>query len=150
MLSTVLPVLHSLGVRVTDERPYEIHREDATIYLYDFGLQLPPDAGSWPRSAPHMENAFSAVWRAEAEVDGFNALVLTAGLTWRQVVVLRAYAKYLRQAGTLYSQEYMEQTFLRHPGIAALLVALFDTRFDPRLALSEAKRDEQAGSSPSG
>ena len=78
-----------------------------------------------------MENAFSAAWRGEAEVDGFNALVLTAGLTWRQVVVLRAYAKYLRQAGTLFSQEYMEATLLAYPGVAALLVALFETRFDP-------------------
>jgi len=144
MLSTVLPVLHSLGVRVTDERPYEVHRTDATIYLYDFGLQLPPDARELADVRPHMENAFSAVWRGEAEIDGFNALVLTAGLTWRQVVVLRAYAKYLRQAGTVYSQENMERTFLQYPGIAALLVALFETRFDPRLQLSDGKRAAQA------
>jgi glutamate dehydrogenase len=144
MLSTVLPVLHSLGVRVTDERPYEVHRADATIYLYDFGLQLPPDARELADVRPHMENAFSAVWRGEAEIDGFNALVLTAGLTWRQVVVLRAYAKYLRQAGTVYSQENMERTFLQYPGIAALLVALFETRFDPRLQLSDVKRAAQA------
>ena len=39
-----------------------------------------------------------------------------AGLTWRQVVVLRAYAKYLRQAGTVFSQEYMESTLHRLPG----------------------------------
>ena len=47
--------------------------------------------------------------------DGFNELVLRAGLTWRQVVVLRAYAKYLRQAGTTFSQEYMESTFIAYP-----------------------------------
>ncbi|MDT4986657.1 MAG: glutamate dehydrogenase, partial [Micromonosporaceae bacterium] len=144
MLSTVLPVLHSLGVRVTDERPYEVHRNDATIYLYDFGLQLPPDARELADVRPHMENAFSAVWRGEAEIDGFNALVLTGGLTWRQVVVLRAYTKYLRQAGFVYSQEHIEQTFLHYPGIAALLVALFETKFDPRLRLSEADRSAQA------
>ncbi len=62
-----------------------------------------------------MENAFAAAWRGEAEVDGFNELVLHAGLTWRQVVVLRAYAKYLRQAGTVFSQEYMESTFVAYP-----------------------------------
>ena len=66
-----------------------------------------------------MENAFAAAWRGEAEVDGFNELVLRAGLTWRQVVVLRAYAKYLRQAGTVFSQEYMESTFVAYPEIAA-------------------------------
>ncbi|HEV7898336.1 MAG TPA: NAD-glutamate dehydrogenase, partial [Planosporangium sp.] len=144
MLSAVLPVLHSLGVRVTDERPYEVRRDDAIIYLYDFGLSLPADARELSDVRPHMENAFSAVWRGEAEVDGFNALVLTAGLTWRQVVVLRAYAKYLRQAGAVYSQELMEQTFLQYPGVAALLVALFETRFDPRLRLPESERTAQA------
>jgi glutamate dehydrogenase len=143
MLSTVLPVLHSLGVRVTDERPYEVHRADGVIYLYDFGLQLPADSRELVDVRPHMENAFSAVWRGEAEIDGFNVLVLTAGLTWRQVVVLRAYAKYLRQAGTVYSQDYMEQTFLAYPGIAALLVALFETRFNPRLQLDDDRRHAQ-------
>ena len=92
-------------------------RADGTIYLYDFGLQLPAGrARRWPRCAPHVENAFAAAWRGEAEVDGFNELVLRAGLTWRQVVVLRAYAKYLRQAGTVFSQEYMESTFIAVPG----------------------------------
>src|SRR5207237_296194 len=79
---------------------------------------------------PHVENAFAAAWRGEAEVDGFNELVLRAGPTWRQVVVLRAYAKYLRQAGTVFSQEYMEQTFIGYPRIAGLLVELFEARFE--------------------
>ena len=105
ILSAVLPVLHSLGVRVTDERPYEMHRADGTIYLYDFGLQLPADSRAIAEVRPHLENAFSATWRGEAEVDGFNTLVIKAGLTWREVVVLRAYAKYLRQAGTVFSQD---------------------------------------------
>jgi glutamate dehydrogenase len=144
LLSAVLPVLHSLGVQVTDERPYEIRRADATIYLYDFGLSLPDGTLITSEVRPHVENAFSAAWRGEAEVDGFNELVVRAGLTWRQVVVLRAYAKYLRQAGTIYSQDYMEQTFRAYPGIAALLVALFETRFDPRLPLSDADRARQS------
>ncbi|MEU7866014.1 NAD-glutamate dehydrogenase [Dactylosporangium sp. NPDC049140] len=144
ILSAVLPVLHSLGVRVTDERPYEVVRADGTIYLYDFGLQLPPDSRNIADVRPHLENAFSATWRGEAEVDSFNSLVLKAGLTWREVVVLRAYAKYLRQAGTVFSQDYMETTLLAYPAIASKLVALFGARFDPRLQLSEATRTVQS------
>jgi glutamate dehydrogenase len=144
LLSAVLPVLHSLGVRVIDEHPYEVQREDGTIYLYDFGLQLPPDARDLTEVRPHVENAFSAAWRGEAEVDDFNQLVLRGGLTWRQGVVLRAYAKYLRQAGTVFSQSYMETTFNAYPGIAALLVALFETRFSPHLGLSESDRTLQS------
>jgi glutamate dehydrogenase len=132
VLSAVLPVLHSLGVRVIDEHPYEITRGGRAIYLYDFGLQLPQGVQDTAEIRGQVENAFSATWRGEAEVDDFNELVLRAGLTWRQVVVLRAYAKYLRQAGTVFSQEYLQSTFCTYPSIAALLVELFDTRFDPQ------------------
>jgi glutamate dehydrogenase len=144
MLSTVLPVLHSLGVRVSDERPYEIVRSDAAIYLYDFGLVLPAQARELPDIRGHMENAFSSTWRGEAEIDGFNELVVRAGLTWRQVVILRAYGKYLRQAGAVYSQESMENTLISNPGIASLLVALFETRFSPALGLSDEDRSLQS------
>ncbi|MFJ8684917.1 NAD-glutamate dehydrogenase [Micromonospora wenchangensis] len=131
MLSAVLPVLHSLGVRVVDEHPYEVDRIDGRVFLYDFGLRLPEGHQELAEVRPHVENAFAAAWRGEAEVDGFNELVLRGGLTWRQVVVLRAYAKYLRQTGAVFSQEYMEQTFIAYPRIAALLVELFEARFAP-------------------
>jgi glutamate dehydrogenase len=143
VLSAVLPVLHSLGVQVIDERPYEIGRADATIYLYDFGLELPTGAREPSEVRSHVENAFSTAWRGEAEVDDFNTLVLRAGLTWRQVVILRAYAKYLRQAGTVFSQEYLQSTVCAYPPVAALLIDIFDTRFDPGLPLSDLDRAQQ-------
>ncbi|MGS2619042.1 NAD-glutamate dehydrogenase [Micromonospora sp. LZ34] len=144
MLSAVLPVLHSLGVRVVDEHPYEVERIDGRIWLYDFGLQLPEGHQELSEVRPHVENAFAAAWRGEAEVDGFNELVLRAGLTWRQVVVLRAYAKYLRQAGTVFSQDYMEQTFIAYPRIAQLLVELFELRFAPGTT-ETAQRQQRSG-----
>ncbi|MGB2569869.1 NAD-glutamate dehydrogenase [Micromonospora citrea] len=140
MLSAVLPVLHSLGVRVVDEHPYEVDRIDGRVFLYDFGLRLPEGHQELAEVRPHVENAFAAAWRGEAEVDGFNELVLRGGLTWRQVVVLRAYAKYLRQAGTVYSQEYMEHTFIAYPRIASLLVELFESRFAPGGLTAQARR----------
>ncbi|MEV0900947.1 NAD-glutamate dehydrogenase [Actinoplanes sp. NPDC049802] len=145
MLSAVLPVLHSLGVRVTDERPYEIRRPDGVIYLYDFGLLPPAAHRELAEVRPQVENAFAAAWRGETEVDGFNELVLRAGLTWRQVVVLRAYAKYLRQAGHVFTQQYVESTFIAYPEIAGLLVRLFETRFSPALPIGEAERNRRAG-----
>ncbi|SCL39239.1 glutamate dehydrogenase [Micromonospora rhizosphaerae] len=144
MLSAVLPVLHSLGVRVVDEHPYEVDRIDGRVFLYDFGLRLPEAHQELADVRPHVENAFAAAWRGEAEVDGFNELVLRAGLTWRQVVVLRAYAKYLRQAGTVFSQDYMEQTFIAYPKIAALLVELFEARFAPG-TISMDERRQRSG-----
>jgi glutamate dehydrogenase len=140
MLSAVLPVLHSLGVQVVDERPYEIRRADGTIYLYDFGLEPPAAHRELAEVRPQVENAFAAAWRGEAEVDGFNELVLRAGLTWRQVVVLRAYAKYQRQAGGVFSQRYVESTFIAYPEIARLLVQLFEARLSPGLVIGEQDR----------
>ena len=75
--------------------------------------------------------AFAAVWRGEAENDGFNRLVLGAGLTAREVAILRGYSKYLRQVGSAFSQAYMERTLAGNPHIARLLVELFHARFDP-------------------
>ncbi|WP_431924087.1 NAD-glutamate dehydrogenase [Micromonospora wenchangensis] len=144
MLSAVLPVLHSLGVRVVDEHPYEVDRIDGRVFLYDFGLRLPEGHQELAEVRPHVENAFAAAWRGEAEVDGFNELVLRGGLTWRQVVVLRAYAKYLRQTGAVFSQEYMEQTFIGYPRIAALLVELFEVRFAPDGHDAEQRRERSA------
>ena len=45
--------------------------------------------------------------------------------------MLRAVARYLRQAGIPFSDRYMEATLLAHPGVAASLVELFRARFDP-------------------
>ena len=120
MLSAVLPVLHSLGVRVVDEHPYEVDRIDGRVYLYDFGL-TPARAGtaSWPRYARTWRTRSPPPGGARPRWTGSTSWCCAAGLTWRQVVVLRAYAKYLRQAGTVFSQDYMEQTFIAYPKIAA-------------------------------
>ncbi len=137
-LSAVLPVLHAMGVEVVDERPYEVHRPDGLrCWIYDFGLRLGPDllarlAEEDPRLLrTRFQDAFAAAWSGAAEVDRFNALVLRAGLDWRQAAVLRAYAKYLRQVGSRYGQDYVEDVMLAHVDVVKALLALFAARFDP-------------------
>ncbi|MFC4470749.1 NAD-glutamate dehydrogenase [Streptomyces xiangluensis] len=135
-LSAVLPVLSRLGVEVTDERPYELRCSDRTsAWIYDFGLRVPPSKGSGDYLADdareRFQDAFSATWTGQAENDGFNSLVLSAGLSWRQAVVLRAYAKYLRQAGSTFSQDYMEDTLRNNVHTTRLLVSLFEARMSP-------------------
>ncbi|MET9229022.1 NAD-glutamate dehydrogenase [Lentzea sp. NPDC003310] len=144
-LSDVLPMLQRMGVIVVDERPYEIAREDGVqCWIYDFGLRIDKAALAQLSEADlenvrvRFQDAFAAVWRGEAEVDRFNSLVLQGGLTWQQAAMLRAYAKYLRQAGTPYSQDYIEDAVLGHTSVAIALVALFEARFNP--ALSDATR----------
>ncbi|WP_328771159.1 NAD-glutamate dehydrogenase [Streptomyces sp. NBC_00286] len=135
-LSAVLPVLSRLGVEVTDERPYELRCLDRTsAWIYDFGLRVPPPKGSGDSLADdareRFQDAFSATWTGQAENDGFNSLVLSAGLSWRQAMVLRAYAKYLRQAGSTFSQDYMEDTLRNNVHTTRLLVSLFEARMSP-------------------
>ncbi|KAA9160854.1 NAD-glutamate dehydrogenase [Amycolatopsis acidicola] len=136
-LSAVLPVLQRMGVEVVDERPYDLHREDGTrSWIYDFGLRIRQreldelTAQAEQDLRVRFQEAFAAAWRGHCEVDGFNALVLRAGLTWRQAAVLRAYSRYLRQARAPYSQEYIESSVLAHTDIAKALVNLFEHRFE--------------------
>ncbi|GLZ37770.1 NAD-glutamate dehydrogenase [Actinokineospora sp. NBRC 105648] len=140
-LSQVLPVLQNMGVEVVDERPYELRREDGTRWwIYDFGLRIEPavlegrTAEQLDRIKVDFQDAFAAIWRGEAEPDRFNALVLRGCLTWRQAAILRAYSRYLRQAGTPYSQEYIEDAVLAHTPVATALVRFFENCFDPTLS----------------
>ncbi|HEU5428219.1 MAG TPA: NAD-glutamate dehydrogenase [Actinocrinis sp.] len=132
-LAEVLPILQRFGVEVLDEHPYELSRErGAAAWIYDFGLRVAdPESLRDETARERFTAAFAAAWSGLTENDGFNALVVRGGLTWRQVTVLRAYAKYLRQGGTLFSQEYIEQVLNRNPSLARLLVKLFEASFDP-------------------
>ncbi|SDK69952.1 NAD-glutamate dehydrogenase [Streptomyces indicus] len=135
-LSAVLPVLQRLGCEVVDERPYELRCSDRkSAWIYDFGLRMPKANGNGDYLADdareRFQQAFAAVWTGEAENDGFNSLVLRAGLSWRQAMVLRAYAKYLRQAGSTFSQDYMEDTLRNNVHTTRLLVSLFEARMSP-------------------
>jgi glutamate dehydrogenase len=129
-LSDVLPILEDMGLRVITEVPHEVTPGDqpATLWIHDFQLEMPLPVDLAVRGAA-FEDALLQVWRGAAESDGFNRLVLAAGLSWRQVVVLRAYAKYLRQTGSALSQAYMERALADNPAQAAALVGLFLARF---------------------
>ncbi|MGB0681374.1 MAG: NAD-glutamate dehydrogenase [Magnetovibrionaceae bacterium] len=135
-LSDVLPMLEHLGLRVIDETPHKIrpvNGSDTLVMIHDFGLTTRDgSAVDIPAVRDQFHEVFRRVWFGEMESDGFNALVLLAGLTWRDVIVLRAYCKYLRQAGITFSEDYMQQTLANNPALATLIVALFRLRFDPK------------------
>ena len=137
-LTDVLPVFADLGLEVTVQRPYELEPDDGPrSYIYDFGLRA-SEAAVWTDGegrteeevAAAFEDAFSAVWGGAAESDTLNGLVLTAGLDWRRVVILRTLVRYLRQVGT-FSLDYLEEALVVNPQLARLVVHLFETRFDP-------------------
>ncbi len=132
-LSDVLPILENMGLRVADERPYEIKPAGRrSIWMYDIDVVCGSDVdlrADATRTA--FQDAFTGIWTGEFENDRLGVLVLRAGMTARQVLVLRALVKYLRQAGTRFSDRYLQQALIGHPTIARLLVDLFTARFDP-------------------
>jgi len=132
-LSDVIPLLENMGVRVLTEHLYELAVAGGTLTIQDIHVQ--PSARfefDVEQVRDAFQVAFEKVWRGDAENDAFNKLILGAQLDWRQVSMLRAYAKYLLQTGVPFSQAYMEQTLVGYPAIAGLLVELFEAKFDPR------------------
>ncbi|MCC6559833.1 MAG: NAD-glutamate dehydrogenase [Xanthomonadales bacterium] len=133
-LSEALPMMENMGLRVLSEHPYEMALTGgARIFIQDFEVQSQA-AGIAVDPAVVREAfqaAFERTWRGEVESDGFNRLILSAQMDWRQVAMLRGYCKYLLQTGVPFSQAYMEEALNRYPHIARQLAELFEARFDP-------------------
>ncbi len=81
-----------------------------------------------------FKEAYRAVLTGRAESDVFSRLVLTLRLSIRQVTVLRAYAKYMRQLGSVHSYDFLAEALDDHPQAGRALMSYFTARFDPRLS----------------
>jgi glutamate dehydrogenase len=143
-LSQILPYFHNLGLEVLDERPFEIETGDSReFFLYDLGLKYP--AGIDPvKTGDLLAESFGQALAGEIESDTIDRLVLREGLRSRQVQVLRAYAKYMRQIGTMNSLGFVADTLLANADVTRGIVAYFEARFDP--ALSDGERSERTAS----
>ena len=131
-LSDVLPMLENLDLRIYDERPYKVTVKGVKIWISDFSVTFEKSEGMDIKKVKGIfQDAFLNTQNGLAENDGFNKLVLGAQLAWREIIILRAYAKYLRQAGFRSTQPYIEQALVNNPDITKDLIALFFARFDP-------------------
>ncbi|MGH2342350.1 NAD-glutamate dehydrogenase [Segnochrobactraceae bacterium EtOH-i3] len=138
-LSDLIPLLENLGFRILREQgPFPLTLggtgDGGTVWLHDFAMSGSMEVADLGRIGPVLEEAVDRLWAGTMENDGFNRLILSAGLVSAEVILLRAYARFMRQTRAPFSVEYMEQVLSAHPAIAADLVALFRTRFDPDLA----------------
>ncbi len=135
MLSDLLPRLENMGVQVAEEHPYEVRAAGETKWIFDLGLTYGDTDLLQKETVKNLfQETFARVWDGLVEDDGFNRLVLRARLGWRDIAVLRAYSKYLRQTGSLFSQTYVEETLVNNPAIARQLIDLFHARFEPARA----------------
>jgi len=122
-LSDVLPMLENMGLKVIGEVPHGIALDGkaGAAWIQDFDLLARVAPGTAELAIaeirPRFEEAFGRIWSGDIENDGFNRLVLAAGLSWRHVVILRLYAKFLRQAEITFSQSYMETALAKNSAL---------------------------------
>ncbi len=128
-LSSALEIFQHIGAEVHDELPYEIRPAGQdSIWIYDFGIEADADPDV---VGDRFADLFRGIWSGQYEDDGLGELVLVAGLDARQIMLLRAVSRYLRQAGIPFSERYVERSLVANPEISAQLVTLFEARHDP-------------------
>lgn len=131
-LSEVLPVLENLGVRVISERPYHVEMKEGGLrWIQDFDLVVPAGDIDLKAIRTHFHTAFAQQLSGAGESDPLNRLIVAAALTWEQVMVLRAYCRFLLQGGTTFSLDYMAEALANHPPIVTKMIEAFEARFDP-------------------
>ncbi|MFI4937601.1 MAG: NAD-glutamate dehydrogenase [Candidatus Berkiellales bacterium] len=142
-LSDIIPVLECMGLRVISERPHEISPHNTgKFWINDFAMTYSSGEELNVEEVKEIfQEAFYHIWYKDAERDRFNKLVLGANLSWREVVMLRAFAKYMWQIGFALPQPYIEEVLGSLLTATSDLVELFRTRFDP--ALPQEKRNFQ-------
>ncbi len=142
-LSRALPILENMGFRVVSERPYKLGIVSSReVWLQDFEMQRRDRSRiDIADLGPRFNELFLAVWTGRAENDGFNQLVVVAGLTWRQAMVLRAYCRFILQSAATFSQTYMEQVLASNPELARMLWEVFEAQFDPTHAAKRRDAD---------
>ena len=131
-LSDFLPILESLGLVVVEEIPYSLTGDGPALFIHDFGVRdSRGQAIDVATDGQRLAEATLAGWYGRTETDSLNRLVLRAGLTWRDVSILRAYRRYRQQVGTAYTPGYVNEVLGNEPAAARALVSLFTTMFDP-------------------
>lgn len=141
-LADQIPIIENLGLRVIGEYPFLIRKNNGeVIWIHDFLLSFQSKVSANIQKVDHIfKEAFEKIWFGEAENDRFNLLVLAAGMSWRQVAMLRGYSRYIKQIRLGFSQTYIAETLCNNIDITRQLLELFEVRFNPELSLSRTQR----------
>lgn len=146
-LSSCMPILENMGFRVLSEHSFKMGANTSS-HIHDFALECGAESCFKVQEIkPLVEDLFTGVWNGAVENDGFNKLVITSAMTWSQILVLRAYGKYLRQLGIGYTPDYIADTMVEHAALSRRLYALFETQFDPDF---KGTRDDEAAKQKAG
>lgn len=143
-LSQVIPILEHMGLSVFGERPYRIRHPAGDAWIHDFATRRSVGRKTVPASVRRLfGDAFLRVWEGDIDDDGFNGLVLRAGLTWKEALLFRAYSRYQHQIKVPYTQAYTIAVLNRHPEVVRKLNRLFRLRFSPDEADAGAQQGQR-------
>lgn len=145
ILSDVIPILENFGLRVVAESSYAIRPRNGNKYwLQEFTLQYGiSDNVKLESVNEKFKRAFYRIWCGDSENDAFNRLLLAAQLDWRQIALVRAYARYMKQLSFQFSEGFIADTLHKNPDLASSLVELFDERFNPQSGLEDLDRESR-------
>ncbi|MEW5928429.1 MAG: NAD-glutamate dehydrogenase [Gemmatimonadota bacterium] len=143
VLSDFMPILEDAGVRVIEIDTFGVGGDGLPrSMVYSFLVQGRDGAPLPQERFRVLAELLLAVWSGDAAEDPFNALVLGAGLRWREVDVLRTYANYATQIGAVPTRTASSRALANHPEVAGLIFRYFAARFDPA-ATATAERQEE-------
>lgn len=135
ILADTMPILENLGLRVIEADALDIEASGkGAATIHTFVVQGPDGRPLGPEGlAESLTETLRAVQSGRADDDRFNRLVITAGLAWDQVAVLRAYSAYAFQLGAVPSRRAAPDALIAHPEVARLLCESFRVKFDPQM-----------------
>lgn len=142
-LSDSLPLMEDLGARVLSDTSYQVRAKDRLVWIHDYRIDL-PGALDVAEIREAFQAAFISAWHRASESDGLCRLVVLANLAWRDVALIRALCRYLKQIGFELSPDWMADALVAYPVLARDLVALFYARFDPSKKRRDAVEDKIA------
>jgi glutamate dehydrogenase len=134
-LTDILKTLQNLGLTVTEELRIPLTLpEGRRCFLYRFDVEAPADRVTALRQGEQrFVDALRALDEERATDDPLNGLILSAGLTWRDVEVLRTLRNHLLQVRPHWNADTVNGVLVRNAWAAGALLRAFAARFDPAL-----------------
>ncbi len=130
-LSDILPILENLNLRTLNEHPYALNYDDTIAWISDFNVEyVSKEPLDIEKVKKNFQKVFAKTYLLESENDELNKLVFTAGLTFYEIIILRAYIKYMQQIGFRYSQKYINETIAEYPGLSKKIIKYFKRKFN--------------------
>ena len=137
-LTDILKTMQNIGLTVTDELRIPLTLPGGRrCLLYRFGIEAPAERiASLREGAERFVDALRALDEERATDDPLNGLILSAGLSWRHVELLRTLRNHLLQIRTHWNAETVNGVLVRNSAAAGALYRAFAVRFDPRCPAS--------------